>query len=167
MTEDELGMLADRLAIADVVTNLAHAQDDKNWAALEWLFASEVHLDMSRQSGGPILDVTPGRLAEMARATLEGFDCTQHFTANLETQIDGARARCRAHVIAYHHLATPPGVADFCTMRGYWRLHLRKIEGRWLIAEWAIERAAPWEGDPAVYQLAAAAAAARRGSAST
>jgi len=98
----------------------------------------------------------------MARATLEGFDCTQHFTANIETRVDGSRARCRVHTIAYHQLATEPGVTDFCTMRGYWHLRLRKTGGRWLIEQWAIERAAPWEGDPAVYQLAAAAAAARK-----
>jgi SnoaL-like domain len=167
MVQDELLMLMNRAAITDVVTNLAHAQDDKDWETMRQLFAHQVHLDMSRQSDGPILDVTPEQLADLARATLDGFDCTQHFTANLEMHLDGARARCRVHVIAYHQLLTQPGVTDFCTMRGYWHLVLRKTGERWLIEQWAIERAAPWEGDPSVYQLAAAAAEAPTNSALT
>jgi len=129
MVQEELMMLVDRAAIADVVTNLAHAQDDKNWEAMRQLFADQVHLDMSQQSNGPILDVSAEQLADLARATLDGFDCTHHFTANVETQLDGLRARCRVHAIAYHQLLTQPGVIDFCTMRGYWHLVLQKTEG--------------------------------------
>jgi hypothetical protein len=44
---------------------------------------------------------------------------------------------------------------DFCTMRGYWELKLRKADGKWRIHHWAVIRTGPWEGSPEVYELAA------------
>ena len=47
-----LDELADRAAIADVVSGLAHAQDDRNWVALRRLLADEVLLDLSTHHFG-------------------------------------------------------------------------------------------------------------------
>jgi hypothetical protein len=149
--------LMERLAIADVVAGLAHAQDDRDWAALRRLFADEVLLDLSAHHfGRPPTTLSASGLAELARATLEGFDCTHHTAANLVVRSSGDEAECRTHVIAYHHVVAEPGVVDYCTMRGYWRLKLRKLGGRWLITHWAVMRTGPWEGSPDVYALAAA-----------
>jgi hypothetical protein len=149
--------LVDRAAIADAVAGLAHAQDDRNWTALRRLFTDEVTLDLSTHYfGRPPTTVTAAELVELARATLEGFDCTHHTATNLAVQLSGNQAECRTHMLAYHHVPADPGVVDYCTMRGYWQLKLRKLGGRWLITHWAVIRTAPWEGSPDAYALAAA-----------
>ncbi|MEV4320290.1 nuclear transport factor 2 family protein [Actinocrispum sp. NPDC049592] len=149
--------LVDRAAIADVVAGLAHAQDDRNWAALRRLFADEVTLDLSTHyHGRPPTTLAAADLVELARTTLHGFDCTHHAATNLVVQLSGEDAECRVHMVAYHHVPADLGVIDHCTMRGYWRLKLRKLGGRWLIRHWTVLRTAPWEGSPDVYALAAA-----------
>jgi hypothetical protein len=154
--------LADRTAIADVVAGLAHAQDDRDWAALRELFADEVTLDLStHHHGRPPTTVPAADLVELARTTLAGFDCTHHTATDLVVRRSGDEAGCRAHVVAYHHVPAAPGVVDHCTMRGCWQLELRRLGGRWLIHHWTVLRTAPWEGSPDVYALAAARVAAR------
>jgi hypothetical protein len=154
--------LADRMAVADVVAGLAHAQDDHDWAALRRLFADEVLLDLSTHHfGRPPTTMAADDLVELARGALAGFDCTHHAASNLVVQLSGDEAECRTHVVAYHHVPAEPGVVDHCTMRGYWQLGLRKIGGRWLITRWAVLRTGPWEGSPDVYALAAARSTAR------
>ncbi|MEU0795932.1 nuclear transport factor 2 family protein [Amycolatopsis sp. NPDC005961] len=152
--------LRDRAAIADVVAGLAHAQDDRDWLALRRLFAEEVTLDLSTHyHGRPPTTVSAADLVELARATLEGFDCTHHAATDLVVRRSGdsgGEVTCRAHMVAYHHVPADPGVVDHCTMRGYWELKLRKLDGQWLIGHWAVVRTAPWEGSPDVYALAAA-----------
>ncbi len=149
--------LTDRAAIADVVAGLAHAQDDRDWVALRRLLADEVLLDLSTHHfGRPPTTMTATDLVELARGTLEGFDCTHHAASNLELRLVGDDAECRVHMVAYHHVPAAPGVVDHCTMRGYWQLTLRRLGERWLITRWAVLRTCPWEGSPDVYALAAA-----------
>ncbi|ANZ41691.1 hypothetical protein BBK82_42840 [Lentzea guizhouensis] len=149
--------LAARAAIADVVTALAHAQDDKDWPALRRLFADEVVLDLSTHHfGTPPAPMTATDLVALASTTLTGFDSTHHSASNLELHLSDDNAECRVHVVAYHHVPTDPGVVDHCTMRGYWRLTLRRLSERWLITHWTVQRTCPWEGSPDVYALAAA-----------
>jgi SnoaL-like domain len=152
-----LADLVDRAAIADVVAALAHAQDDRDWAELRRLFADEVTLDLSTHyHGRPPATLAASDVVDLARATLAGFDCTHHAATGLVVRLSGVEAECRTHMVAYHHVPAEPGVVDHCTMRGYWRLKLRKAGKRWLIQHWAVLRTAPWEGSPAVYELAAA-----------
>jgi hypothetical protein len=149
--------LVERARIADVVAGLAHAQDDRDWPALRRLFADAVVQDLSTHHfGRPPTAVAAADLVELARTTLEGFDCTHHAASNLVIDLSGDEAACRTHMVAYHHVPAEPGVVDHCTMRGYWQLGLRRIDGRWLIHRWAVLRAAPWEGSVDVYALAAA-----------
>jgi hypothetical protein len=149
--------LADRAAIADVVAALAHAQDDRDWNTLQALFTDELTLDLSKHYyGKPPATMAATDLVELARASLTGFDCTHHAATNLVVKLAGDEAECRAHMVAYHHVPAEPGVVDFCTMRGYWVLKLRRDEGRWQIHHWAVIRTAPWEGCPDVYDMAAA-----------
>lgn len=149
--------LVDRAAVADVVAQLAHTQDDRDWAALQRLFADTVHLDLSAHyHGDPPKSMSAGELVELARATLAGFDCTHHAASDLVVRLSGDEAECRAHMVAYHHVPADPGVTDHCTMRGLWQLGLRRSGERWLIHRWAVIRTAPWDGSPDVYELAAA-----------
>ncbi|MCS7477895.1 nuclear transport factor 2 family protein [Umezawaea endophytica] len=148
-----MSAVEDRLAVMDVVARLAHAQDDRDWDALRELFADEVRLDLSGQSGAAPVDLTADGLVDKARSVLEGFDALHHAASLPLVEVDGDRATCRVHVVAYHHVPTD-GV-DFCTMRGRWELGLTRGSGRWLVHRWAVVRTAPWEGSPDVYRIAA------------
>ncbi|MET0454908.1 MAG: nuclear transport factor 2 family protein [Mycobacterium sp.] len=151
--------LVDRAAIADIVAGLAHAQDDRDWDALRDLFTSELTLDLSAHYfGRPPTVMTVTDLVELARKSLTGFDCTHHAASNLVVALSGDEAECRAHVVAYHHVPARAGVVDYCTMRGYWQLKLRRANQHWAIHHWAVIRTAAWEGCPDVYDLAAARA---------
>ncbi len=149
--------VASRLEIADVVARLAHGQDEQDWRAFRELFDDRVLLDLSSQFGAAPVELAADELVAKARSVREGFACTQHLSSNVLVELDADRARCRAHIVAYHHLPTT-GV-DFCTMRGRWELGLRRRSGRWLVDRWAVVRTGPWEGDPGLYDVAAAAAA--------
>jgi hypothetical protein len=157
MTTQQL--LLDRAEIEDVVARLAHTQDDKDFAGFRALFADRVRLAMSTQHGGPPRDLSGDELAELDRSTLAGFTSTQHMTSNVLTSIDGDTARCRASVLAYHHVPTEPGVADYCTQRNTWQLELRRTEQGWRITSWSLMQNGPAEGYLGVYQVAAAAIA--------
>lgn len=150
------GSPADHVRISGVVAALAFSQDDRDWERMRDLFTPTVHLDLSRVFGEPPVDVTAAELAAQAKSVIGGFECTHHATSNVEVTLDGEEARCRVHVLSYHHLPLEPGQVDHCTMRGYWSLGLRRSDGHWLIERWAVVRTAPWEGDPGLYQLAAA-----------
>ena len=88
-------------------------------------------LDLSTHYfGRPPTTVAAADLVELARATLDGFDCTHHAASNLVVELAGDEAVCRTHMVAYHHVPAEPGVVDHATMRGYWQLELRKLGGQ-------------------------------------
>ncbi|MBA6434370.1 hypothetical protein [Streptomyces sp. GMR22] len=87
---------------------------------------------------------------EGSRAGLTGR--WRRIRAALPVCVAGATARCRAHMVAYHHVPTP-GV-DYLTMRGYWQLDLVSTNEKWVIRRWTIVRTAPWEGNPDLYRIA-------------
>lgn len=150
-----MSALEDHLAITGVVAGLAHAQDDRDWAAFARLFAGEVLLDLSTHHfGRPPETLTAAQLVALARTALDGFDSTHHAVTTPLIRLSGDRAECRAHVVAYHHVPAAPGVVDFCTMRGFWELRLHRSGERWVIGGWAVRRTCPWEGSPEVYDLA-------------
>ena len=144
----------DHIRVSDVVANLAHAQDGKDWERFRDLFADHVTLDLTGQSGEPVEELTADEMTAKARAVIDGFACTHHASSNLLIEVSGATARCRAHMVAYHHVPTP-GV-DHLTMRGFWQLELELVDAnqRWVIRRWAIVRTAPWEGNPNLYHIA-------------
>lgn len=155
----DLQYLTDRAEIADAVSALAHAQDDRNWTALRQVFTEKVQFDLSRHLDLPAADLTADELVDMTRAALSGFTSTQHANSNVLITVTGDSARCRANITAYHHLATEPGVADFCTMRGRWDLALQRVDGRWLVCGVTVVRTSPFEGYAGLYRLAAEASA--------
>ncbi|MGP3533568.1 nuclear transport factor 2 family protein [Microbacterium sp. RD1] len=143
---------ADWVGIAGVVASLAHAQDDQDWRRFRDLFAEEMTLDQSAKIDEAAIRLTADELTAKARETLEGFAVTHHAPSVPLIEVHGNVARCRTHMVAYHHL--PRDGVDYCTMRGYWDLELIRSADGWSIRRWAVVRTAPWEGDPDLYRVA-------------
>jgi hypothetical protein len=154
-----IGSPTDRLAIAETVTRLAAVQDARDWAGLRPILAERVSLDLSRHLGVPPGKISAEDFVERARVVADGFTATHHVTSNLVIDLDDDRATCRAHVLAYHHLADAPDPRDaVCVMRGTWELHVRKTGGRWLIEQLTVVRTAPLEGNADLYTRTATGA---------
>jgi hypothetical protein len=149
-------VLQDRERIADVIMTLAFACDDKNWEQFGRLFTDRLRYDASRHSDAPAADLTIEEFTSVARGVLDGFDCTHHALSNTLITVNGDEAQCRAYVVAYHHVATEPGVVDHCVMRGRCTFGLHRIQDQWLVSSWEVVRTAPLEGSPDVYRIAAA-----------
>ena len=159
--------LLDRLNIADTFYAMAYAEDDRDWTRLRSLITDPVHLDMSRHLGTPAQDISANNFVSAFRTSLEGFKSTHHTISNVMATIYGDVAHGRVNVIAYHYLPTEQGVADYCTVRGFMEAELQRAGEGWVFRKLSIIPAAPPEGYPGLYGLAAAngaaAAAAREG----
>jgi hypothetical protein len=155
MTSTISSHVVDRIAISDLVTSLAYAQDERSWDLFPQIFTSRVVVDLSSHLGSPPQEVAVEELADGARNALEGFDATDHVVSNIRIQLEGDVAHCRAYVLAYHHLQDAPGPVNYCSMRGKWKLELIRTEGGWRIKKWAVGRTGPIDGDDSLYQVAA------------
>jgi hypothetical protein len=88
--------LADRLAIADLVTAYAHAVDDRDWARWEALFLPDAVIDYT--SAGGIVG-SPAELAAWMPGALAAFEFCLHSTSTHEITFTGPdSATGRAHV---------------------------------------------------------------------
>jgi SnoaL-like domain len=157
---DVLRRLADRAAIADLLTIFAVAIDSCDWPRYRSVFTDEIDLDYSSWRAGSI-----GRWAAddwVARAALlfPGLTASRHGLTKVLVTLDPAdpdRARVRADVSADHVIVDDAGVAAVFTLDGYyddrcvrtadgWR-----IEGKRLVVQWT-------SGDPTVMDAARARA---------
>lgn len=123
------GTLLDRIRITDVVANLAHAQDTKDWELFRALFADRMTLDLTGRSGEPAEELTADEMTEKARTIIDGFACTHHASSNLLIEVSGTTARCRAHMVAYHHVPTPGSTISPCGAIGSWTWSTRTGNG--------------------------------------
>jgi hypothetical protein len=145
-----LDTVVDRLAIAETVARLAASQDTHDWAGLRAVLDDRVHFDLSAHLGVPAGELGAEEFVDHARGVAGGFTATHHSTSNLViVGLDVGKASCRAHVVAYHHLAAAPDPDDaICVMRGIWELSLRKDDSaNWVIERFVVTRTAPLEGN--------------------
>lgn len=157
----DLQYLIDRANITDVISNLAHSQDERDWDAFVSLFTDRVKFDLSEHLNLKPQNMTVEELKDKTQKALTGFESTQHISSDVVITVDGDTAQSRNRMTAYHHLPTEPGIADHCIMRGYWHLSLRRIDGRWLITRVRVVRTSPFDGYAGLYGLAAEAATAQ------
>jgi hypothetical protein len=144
-----LDTVVDRLAIAETVARLAASQDTHDWAGLRSVLDDRVHFDLSAHLGVPAGELDAEEFVDHARGVAGGFTATHHSTSNFViVGLDAGKATCRAHVVAYHHLAAAPDPDDaVCIMRGIWELSLRKDGANWVIERFIVTRTAPLEGN--------------------
>jgi hypothetical protein len=126
--------LSDRLAVQDVVILYAHLLDSGQHDRLAAeIFAPDAVLDL----GSAVLS---GREAIIGYLTgFSGLLGTSHNVSNFIVEIDGDRARCQSHCLAWHWMKQPeqpdgPDIlaADILAVGGYQDV-MRRDGGRWLI----------------------------------
>jgi uncharacterized protein (TIGR02246 family) len=132
---DTLQYLADRMALADVMTTYAKAVDERDPALYRSLFTDDAEVV------GFGSEVFRGADAWLAywRKALEQYGPTHHMLGPQLATIDGHRARCRTDVQALHFLKDKPKttltswatyVTDMVRVGGAWKIARHEIVSR-------------------------------------
>jgi hypothetical protein len=134
MTDDLLGTLAAKDAIADVVTRLFVGTDARDWGAVEQCLAPAVLLDMTSLSGGVPVTMAPVTITAMWSAGFHELEAVHHQIGNLRITVSGDRATAFCYGTATHYRHTGSG-RNVRTFVGSYDLGLVRMSGEWRIDE--------------------------------
>jgi 3-phenylpropionate/cinnamic acid dioxygenase small subunit len=139
----DLGQLADRLEIEEVLTRYAWALDAKNFDELDDVFTPDAHIDYT--SAGGIKGPFPEVKAWLA-SVLPHFPAYQHLVTNKRIEVDGDTARSVAAFYNPMMQAKPDGSTSFFYVGGEYHDQLVRTELGWRISE-RIEETVWADGD--------------------
>lgn len=140
----------DRLAVTETVTGVGLFSDLRDWDRVVSLLADELTTDYVGVFGGEPARAPGEQVVAGWRATLEGFDATQHLITNVAVDGSGDSAQTLSHVRATHWLGE-----RHWTLGGVYTHQLVKVGPDWKVAYMKISRLYE-EGDRAVLEAAAA-----------
>lgn len=156
--DENLIWLLDRAKIQDVFTRYSTSVDSSNWPRLQTVFTDEIDRDMSSFTGSPAEKIISAQHVAECRATLPGFDSTQHFLLNNEITIDGDQAAAIVYLIADHTLTEDDAQKQF-TIRGHYNFRFLRSGDDWKICAMKLTVAST-QGDQNIFATAAERAAA-------
>jgi hypothetical protein len=142
-------LLADRLAIDDLLTRYAMAIDDGDWDALDTVFTPDAVIDYTSAGG------IRGSFAEVKawlEKALTPFPVRQHVIGNKRVVVDGDRATVRAYFFNPMRLGLPDGSRVFAPGGGYYNHRLVRTPDGWRSEE-LVEDEVWREGLPADLQI--------------
>jgi hypothetical protein len=125
--------LEDRLAILELIGNLALLLDARDWNALERLFADPVHYDRTSLFGGQPETLSPAELMAGYRQALGNLDAIHHLITCQVISLDGDQATCAANMQGTHVLANNSG-GPLWTVGGRHDYQLKRTPDGWKIA---------------------------------
>jgi hypothetical protein len=158
MTDSNLSLLTDRVAISDVVYAYATGLDRRDWELFRSIFTDSIKMEF--ESAG----IRPGTYAaddwvRSAQRLFAGFSATQHTSTNHVHDIRGDRATCTSNMQAEHFVAPDAenglqeGEERF-TLGGYYVNELVRQPEGWKLCEVTLN--VTWRaGNPKIPSLAA------------
>lgn len=134
MNDSVVNLLADKLAIIELINRFGISIDLRDWRSFRNLFAERVDFDYSS------IDEVAGILqaddiANTARQDLGGFQMTQHVITNHLIEINNDTATCNAHVRAMHFLPATDK-ESLLEIGGYYDAELIRTDTDWKIESW-------------------------------
>jgi hypothetical protein len=139
---------SDRQAISDLLDDYAVGIDDKDWALVRAVFASDARLDYTA-FGGP--KGSPDDVIPWLEASVAAFALTQHFTVNRRIRIDGDRATSRADLLAPMGMPAGEGTVNMLLTGGVYRDTIVRTSDGWRITERTMDRAWLAQGPQGVH----------------
>jgi hypothetical protein len=130
---DQLSVLEDKQAIADVLHRYGYALDGRDWALLRTCFLPDV---VGYYGGDPLRGYDA--VEQLCRTTLEPMSVSQHLIGNVYVTVDGDTADATCYLHAQHVLPDTPGGDQFIFAGRYLDKLVRTPEG-WRIAERTLE----------------------------
>lgn len=155
--DEKLQWLVDRVKIQDVFTRYTTSVDRCDWPRLQTVFADKIDRDMSSFTGNPAETIISGQHVAECRATLPGFDSTQHFLLNNEITIDGDQAEALVYLIADHTLIEDGEQKQFI-IRGQYKFRFVRSSDDWKICAMKLALMST-QGDQSIFAVAAQRAA--------
>jgi 3-phenylpropionate/cinnamic acid dioxygenase small subunit len=123
----------DRLAILELIGNLALLLDARDWDALEELFADPVYYDRTSLFGGEPQTLSSAELVEGYRQALGNLDAVHHLITCHVINLYGDQATCAANMQGTHVFANTSG-DDMWTVGGRHDYQLKRTAEGWKIA---------------------------------
>jgi hypothetical protein len=123
----------DRLAILELIGNLALRLDARDWTALEAVFTDTVYYDRTSLFGGDPMTLARGDLIEGYRQSLGNLDALHHLITCQVISLDGDQATCAANMQGTHVLANSFG-GPIWTVGGRHDYQLQRTADGWRIA---------------------------------
>ncbi len=125
--------LADRVAIAELVSRMLLLVDARAWDEAASLFTDSVQVDYTSLQGGEPQAQPAGALVAGWRQTIGALPATQHLAGNHVVTVDGDHATCAANVQATHVLTDSSGGPAW-TGGGRYDIGLRRTTAGWRIS---------------------------------
>lgn len=126
----------DRAEISDVVIKYATALDRHDWGLMRSILSDPVAIDYSSFDPDLDLEMPAAEWIDRIRG-LEGFDATQHISANHVHILNGDEATCVSYMQAAHFLNRPDG-QHACVLYGYYTNRLIRTDAGWKIRKCAL-----------------------------
>lgn len=121
----------DEASLRRLLTAYAVAVDERDWSALQSVFASGAWIDYSKSLGptGPIEEILPWMEANLS---FEVLPRCQHMLSNLWVSVDGNEGRGRADYLNADVFASPEGEHSLVVHSGVYRAAFRR-DSTWQI----------------------------------
>lgn len=139
----------DRMRIADVITGIGLYADLRQWDTVGTLLADRVTTDYVSVFGGEPTTAPRAGVLDQWRATLGGFDATQHQISNVQISPTDGGATALSHVRAIHLYG-----GRQWTVGGVYTHELVKADGAWQVTFMGI-RMLYEDGDRGVLEASA------------
>ena len=123
----DLGEVADRLAIQDVLVTHSRGVDRADEAALKSAYWPDATVAYG------IFNGPAHEFCEALPVGIKGYAATQHTLTNVAIALRGTEARVETYVTAYHYKADESGADTEMTYLGRYLDHMEKRGGVWKI----------------------------------
>jgi ketosteroid isomerase-like protein len=123
-----LQIVADRIALMDVMCKYAKGVDERDLALYRSVFADDVVVE----GFGPEPVRGADAWTKYVEQALTAYGATQHMLGPQLATVDGDVARCRTDVQALHYLKDQPRTT--LTLWATYETEMRRLHGEWKIA---------------------------------
>lgn len=129
----------DDRSIRKCITRLLHGIDRRTWDELPPLFTELVETDYRSLFGGEVQRQPAPELVATWRRMLAPLTATQHLLGPIDVEVDGAAARARCHVRAWHRLDRLADPDREWMVAGHYLFALTRADATWKIAKLTLE----------------------------
>ena len=124
--------ISDRMQIEDTLTTLYMKTDEKDWQAVQGVFAPKVKFDMSSLTGAALTMLTPQEITATWEKGLKEIKAIHHQVGNFQFKIQGDSADVHCYGIAFHYKPNSTH-RNTRTFVGSYDFHLIRGDAGWKI----------------------------------
>lgn len=124
--------MTEKNRVIEAVNRLFIGTDNRDWARVKTLFASQVLFDMTSLAGGQPASITPQEIVDGWARGLKALKAIHHQTGNFLVEVTGSEATAFCYGVAWHYLPNKTN-RNTRTFVGSYDIHLVQQDGKWKI----------------------------------